>query len=529
VKPGRRPEPEASTLPLLRGARPSDRVLRFFREHLRHVKGEFRGQKIQPQRWVARDVIKPLFDTQTRDKRRQYRTCYVEIPRKNAKSTIAAGIGLYLLYYDDEPGAEIVSAAADRAQAAIVFDIAREMVESDPYLSKVTQVYRRELVVPSTGSKYQVISSEAYSKHGMNLHAAIIDEVHAHQDGGELWNVLTKGMGSRRQPLTFAITTAGYDRTEASLCWSLHEHARQVNNGTIDDPSFLGVIYGADLEADWKDPKIWAQANPGLGTTLKREYLEQECRRAQDMPAYEHEFRRFHLNQWTQSAVAWIPMAKWDRGAPPVDPEALRGRVCYGGLDLSATTDLSALVLVFPDEAGGYDVLPFVWCPREGIKIRSQRDHAPYDLWARQGFMTATEGDVVDYDAIRSEIQTLAQRYDIREIAYDRWNATHLVTQLQADGANPIAFGQGYQSMSGPSKGFETLVREGKLRHGGHPVLRWCVGNTVIEEDGQKNIKPSKKRSTERIDVAVALIMALGRAMLQAGPSVYETRGALIL
>jgi phage terminase large subunit-like protein len=529
LKRGPRPEPELSGLPALGGGRPSARVQRFFRRHLQHVKGELRGQKIQPQRWVVNDVLRPLFDTQLPDKRRQYRTAYVEIPRKNAKSTIAAGIGLYLLFYDGEPGAEIVSAAADRAQAAIVFDIAREMVEADPYLSKVTQIYRRELVVPSTGSRYQVISSEAYSKHGLNLHAAIIDEVHAHQDGGELWNVLTKAMGSRRQPLTFAITTAGYDRTEASLCWTLHEHTRQVNAGLIDDPSFLGVIYGADLEADWTDPKIWAQANPGLGTTIKREYLEQECRRAQDMPAYEHEFRRYHLNQWTQSAVAWIPMGTWDQGATPVDPEALRGKPCYAGLDLSTTTDLSALVLVFPDADGThYDVLPFVWCPQDGIRKRSQRDHAPYELWARQGHLIPTEGDVVDYDVIRAEIQALSVRYDLREIAYDRWNATQLVTQLQQDGANLVPHGQGYQSLSAPSKEFEKLVRAGALRHGGHPVLRWCVGNTVLETDAAANIKPSKKRSTERIDTTLALVMAIGRAVMH-GPSVYETRGALIL
>jgi phage terminase large subunit-like protein len=529
MKRGPRPEPEGSGLPSLGGGRPSERVGRFFRRHLRHVKGELRGQKIQPQRWVTKDVIRPLFDTQLPDKRRQIRTCYVEIPRKNAKSTIAAGIGLYLLYCDNEPGAEIVSAAADRAQAAIVFDIAREMVESDPHLSRMTQVYRRELVVPSTGSRYQVISSEAYSKHGLNLHAALIDEVHAHQDGGELWNVLTKGMGSRRQPLTFAITTAGYDRTENSLCWTLHEHTRLVNAGQLDDPSFLGVIYGAELDEDWKDPAVWARANPGLGTTIKREYLEQECRRAQDMPAYEYEFRRYHLNQWTQSAVAWIPMDTWDQGGTVVDVEALRGKRCYAGLDLSTTGDLSALVLVFPDDEGGYDVLPFAWCPAEGIRKRSLRDHAPYEQWQRDRAVIATEGNVVDYDAIRAEVQALAARYDLREILYDRWNATQLVTQLQQDGANLVPLGQGYQSLSAPSKEFEKLVKARALRHGGHPVLRWCVANTVLEQDAAQNIKPSKKRSTERIDVAVALIMALAGAMKSQGPSIYETRGALIL
>jgi phage terminase large subunit-like protein len=221
-------------------------------------------------------------------------------------------------------------------------------------------------------------------------------------------------------------------------------------------------------------------------------------------------------------------MDMWDKGATPVDPEALRGKVCYAGLDLSTTTDLTALVLVFPDQDGGYDVLPFVWCPADGIRQRSQRDHAPYEHWARSGQVIVTDGSVVDYEAIRMELSALAVRYHIAEIAYDRWNATQLVTQLQQDGANVAPLGQGYQSLSAPSKEFEKLVRAGALRHGGHGPLRWCVANTVLETDSAKNIKPSKKKSTERIDLTVALIMAIERAMRGGNrPSVYEQRGVV--
>src|SRR5262245_16910875 len=367
-----------------------DRAIYFFERYLTHVKGELAGTPLTLAKWQKRGILQPLFSVR-KDGLRKHRTCYVEIPRKNSKSTLGSGIALYTLFADHEPGAEIVSAASDRDQARIVFDIARSMVEASVELKRLCAIYRYEIVVPATGSRYRAISSEAYSKHGMNLHAAIIDEVHAHQDGGELWSVLTKGMGSRRQPVTFAITTAGYDRTETSLCWSLHQHTERQHAGLVDDPTFLGVIYAAPPDADWKDPKTWAKANPGLGSSIKREYLAQECRRAQDMPVYENEFRRYHLNQWTESARAWVPMGTWDRGAAPIDLDALKGRPCYGGLDMATNTDLSALVLAFPQEGGGYDVLAWAWCPATGMKRRVQHDHAPYDVWARHGDLLVTD------------------------------------------------------------------------------------------------------------------------------------------
>jgi len=551
-KPGPKAPPTLTELPYLgeKWTAPSERVINFFRYHLTHVKGELAGQPLVLADWQVQDIVKPLFDTRTPDLMRQIRTCYVEVPRKNAKSTLGAGLALYLLFADDEPGAEIVSAAADREQAAIVFDIAKSMVEASPVLKAMAKIYRREIVVPSrTGeSVYKVISSEAYSKHGFNLHGAIIDEVHAHQDGGELYGVLTKGMGSRRQPVTFAITTAGHDRKETSLCWQLHQRALRVKAGLTVDPSFLGVVYAAPDEADWTDRKVWAMANPGLGVTVKEAFLEQECRRAQDMPTYENEFRQYHLDQWTESVKAWLQMSKWDRGGKkPVDREALKGRRCFGGLDMATNTDLAALVLVFPDDdtaqdleklvltrehgggSPGMSVLVHAWCPQDGIRRRAQKDHAPYDAWARDGYLEATEGDAVDQETIRERILEYAAEFQIVELGYDDWNMGYLGPKLLADGLNLHPIRQTFKALSGATKMLERLVLKGLIRHGGHPVLRWCIANTVVAKDGPENVKPSKEKSPERIDLTVALVMALDCASRVEGPSVYETRGVLAL
>jgi phage terminase large subunit-like protein len=526
-KPGRKPPVllggELYLPPDLVGG---DRVVYFFERYLTHVKGELAGTPLALDPWQKRDILLPLFSVR-KDGLRKYRTCYVEVPRKNTKSTLGSGIALYMLLADHEPGAEIVSAAADRDQARIVFDIARSMVEASEELKRLCTIYRYEIVVPATGSRYRAISAEAYSKHGMNLHAAIIDEVHAHPNR-ELYDVLSMSMGSRRQPLTFAITTAGYDRTETSLCWALHEHALRVRAGLKVDPSFLGVIYAAPEGADWKDPAVWALANPGLGTSIKREYLEQECRRAQDMPVYQNEFRRFHLNQWTASDREWVPMDTWDCGNAPLDLEALKGRPCYGGLDMSTNTDLSALVLVFPQPEGvGYDVLAYAWCPETGIRRRSQRDHAPYDLWARDRHLLVTAGDAVDQEAIRQKILELRALYDIREIGYDDWNMGYLAPKLMADGLTLVPLRQTFKALSGATKHLERCVLKGELRHGGHPVLRWCIANTVVDTDGPENVKPSKKRSPERIDLTVALVMALERVLRNDQPA--WTGAALVL
>lgn len=508
--------------------RAAQAVVVFFEKVLRHTKGEWHGQPFRLMPW-QREILRTLFGWKREDGTRRYRTAYIEVPRKNGKSSLAAGVALYLLFADGEPGAEIYSAAADRDQAAIVFETAKEMVEASPILLQHAEIYKRSIVVTSTHSVYRVLSAEAYTKHGINAHGIIFDELHAQPDR-ELWDVLTTSTGARRQPLTVAITTAGYDRE--SICWEIHEYARQVRDGIIQDDSFFPCIIAADPEDDWLDPAVWARANPGLGVTVKMEYLEQEAQRARLMPAYQNTFRRLHLNQWVQQETRWLPLEAWDACDLPVDAKELEGKECYGGLDLASTIDVAAFVLVFPPTSEGepYRVLAFFWIPREHMIERSRKDRVPYDTWVRQGLITATEGDVIDYGRIVSDIDSLGERYHIREIAFDRWGAFQISQQLEAAGFTMVGFGQGFASMSAPTKELLRLVLDRKIAHGGHPVLRWMADNVVVRQDPAGNVKPDKQKSREKIDGIVALIMALDRAIRHRGQkSVYEERGIIVL
>lgn len=493
------------------------RALRFFEQCLTHSKGEFAGKHFQLLDW-QRAFIGRLFGTVRKDGLRQYRTAYVEIPRKNGKSELAAGIALKLLCADDEPGAEVYSAAGDKEQAALVFNAAKSMVEQNEALRRRLTIYRNAIVFPEKGSTYKAISAEAYTKHGLNASGIIFDEVHA-QPSRELWDVLNTSTGARRQPLTVAITTAGWDRN--SLCWQLHEHARRVLAGDVKDHSFLPLLYCADPEDDWSDPRVWAKANPSLGTTLKVEYMEAECERAKMMPSYENTFRRLHLNQWTENETRWLKLDDWNAcNGKPVDLEALRGATCYAGLDLSSKIDLTALVLYFPESKA---VLPFFWMPRDTLRKRMEQDRVPFDVWAREGHIELTDGNVVDQQVIRRRIGDLASRFQIAGIAFDPWNATQMSQWLQEDGATVWEMRQGFRTLSEPTKELERLVIAHDLAHGGNPVLRWMIGNVIVRQDENGNYRPDKAKSRGRIDGVVALIMALSRALVeekQAAPAI---------
>lgn len=509
----------------------AQRAVDFFARMLRHVKGELAGQPFILQQWQADDIVRPLFGWKRADGTRRYRRAYIEVPRKSGKSTISAGIGLYLLYADGEAGAEIYSAASDREQAAIVFDVARTMVEEKPSLKAVSEVYRRSIVVKRANSSYRVLSADAPHHHGLNAHGIIFDELHA-QPNRELWDVLTTSVGARRQPLIVAITTAGYDRN--SICWEVHDYALKVRDGIIDDPSFLPVIYAAPDDADWRNRKTWATANPGMGVTISEDYLAAECQRAIETPGYQNTFRRLHLNQWTEQSERWLDMATWDEGDEPFDAESLNGRECFGGLDLSSTTDLSAFVLVFPPLEDGerWKCLCWFWLPEENARKRADRDRVPYDVWGRDGLIELTEGNVIDYAWLRKRINELAgQKYQIKEIMYDRWNASQLVTWLTEDGATMVPMGQGFASMTAPTKELEKLVVGRQLQHGSNPILRWMASNVAVSQDPAGNLKPDKAKSTEKIDGIVALIMGIASAVRHQGeePSVYEERGVIVL
>ncbi len=475
----------------------------FFQENLTHSKGELGGKPFLLEPW-QKEYISTLFGTMNGNVR-QYRTSLLAIPRKNGKSTLCAGIALKLLF-DGEPGAEIYSCAADRDQARLVFEMAKVCVENSPKLRGRLRVFRNSIVREDTHSTYKALSAEAFTKHGLNAHGIIFDELHAQSDR-ELWDVMTTSTGARRQPLCVAITTAGFDRK--SICWEIWKYALAVQDGAIKDPTFLPAIYAADPKDDWTKPATWKKANPNLGVSVKLDDLRVRCKRAQDMPSEENTFRRLHLNQWTEQDTRWLRMDHWAQGNEPC-PVMLDGRECFAGLDLASTFDTTCFCLLFQLDDGRFWVEPHFWIPEDNMRERVKRDRVPYDQWAKEGKLHLTHGNVTDFDQVRADIMGLAKKYNVRQVAIDRWNATQLSTQLQGDGVNVLGFGQGYGSMSAPAKALEGLVVGGKLLHGGHPVLAWQASNVAIQSDHAGNIKPSKQKSNERIDGIVALTMALG-------------------
>lgn len=498
---------------------------------LKHTKGQWRGNAFDLLPWQDK-IIRDLFGTVKADGYRQYNTAYIEIPKKNGKSELAAAVALLMTCGDHEWGAEVYGCASDRQQASIVFDVAVDMVDQCPALKKRVKPVMsvKRLVYQPTNSFYQVLSAEAYTKHGLNVHAVVFDELHA-QPNRNLYDVMTKGSGdARTQPLFFLITTAGNDRN--SICFEVHQKAMDLLAGRKIDPTFYPVIYGIEDTDDWADEANWYKANPSLGHTIAIEKVRAAFQSAKENLAEENLFRQLRLNQWVKQSVRWMQMDRWDECAFPVDLNYLRGRVCYGGLDLSSTTDITAFVLVFPprDETEKFIVLPYFWIPEDNLATRVRRDHVPYDIWQQQGYIKTTEGNVVHYGFIETFIEELNTKYNIKEIAFDRWGAVQMVQNLEGMGFIVVPFGQGYKDMSPASKELMKLTMERKIAHGGNPVLRWMMDNIYVKTDPAGNIKPDKEKSTERIDGAVALIMALDRAIRNENKaSVYDERGILIL
>ena len=503
-----------------------------FIESLCHTKGTWAGKPFKLLDW-QRQIIQDLFGIVKPNGYRQFNTAYIEIPKKNGKSELAAAVALLLCCGDGEQRAEIYGCAADRGQATIVFDVAADMVRMCPALNRRCKILasQKRIIYTPTNSFYQVLSAEAYSKHGFNIHGVVFDELHT-QPNRKLFDVMTKGSGdARMQPLYFLITTAGTDTN--SICYETHQKAKDILEGRKIDPTFYPVIYGAGEDEDWTDPKVWMKSNPSLGETIGMDKVEAACESAKQNPGEENSFRQLRLNQWVKQAVRWMPMDKWDACAFPVNEEMLEGRVCYGGLDLSSTTDLTSFCLVFPpeDEEEPYYVLPYFWVPEDTLELRVKRDHVPYDLWNRQGYLETTEGNVVHYGYIEKFIERLGERFNIRDIAFDRWGATQMSQDLENMGFTVVPMGQGFASMSPPTKELMKLTLEKKIAHGGHPVLRWNMDNIFIRTDPAGNIKADKAKSTEKIDGAIAMIMALDRAIRcgnDTSGSVYDTRGLLV-
>lgn len=505
----------------------------FIETYITHVKGDLGGKPFLLLDW-EKDLVSNLFGWKEKETGyRRYREAFVFVARKNGKSALGAAIMLYLLIVDNEPGAELISIAADREQARMIFDTARFMVMQNPVLSQLVSPFRNAIVSKEGASVYKVVSSDAGGKHGGNLHGAAFDELHTQKDR-ELYDTIQTSFGARRQPLLLSMTTAGYDRT--SICYEVYERACQVRDGVIRMDWFYPAVYEALPSDNWESEKTWEKANPSLGDTIKIDYLRQEFEKAKNSPAYQNTFKRLYLNMWTSQETRWLDMAAWDAcGVDELDEKMLEGSIAYGGLDLASVSDVAAFVLDVPNEPGEPEMhtwIPRLFVPEEKLTNRAFKDRELYQAWVDQGYMIATPGNVIDYDYILAEIESLGERYNIKEIAFDRWGATQISQTLMNMGFTLVGFGQGYVSMSPPTKEVERLVLNGRLRHGGHPVMRWMADNVMTTTDAAGNIKPDKAKSRQKIDGIVAGIMATDRALRHATEppkSVYETRGLEVL
>lgn len=531
------------------------RAVDFFPTFLRHFKGEFAGRPFELLDWQRELLIAPLFGwKRTSDGLRRFRKVFVLIPKKQGKSACVSGLGLYLLHCDREPGAEIIAAAADREQAGIVFNEARDMNEASAALARRSETYRRAIVVPATRSSFKVVSSDVKGRHGPNIHALLFDEFHAQPDR-ELYDTLAKGVAARRQPIVVLITTAGDDQD--SVCYEEYEYAKRVMAGVIEDETYLPVIFEAKEEDDWRLPATWEKANPSIDVTVKRDYLEAECRAAIAEPRKQGAFKRLHLNVWTRTTEVWIPVEWWK--ACPRLPDSLAGLPVAGGLDLSSTTDLTAFVLVFRlppttaeapkvevaelDEKGApvkrvlsvnYDlaVVPYLWMPEERLRERSKEDGVDYGVWVRSGHLRTTPGSVVDYDFIfRAIADEIAPRFKVKQIGYDPWNALQFALQLEKAGFEAVEVRQGPRTLSAPCKVLHALTKAGRVHHDGNAAMTWCIANAAVKEDENENIRPVKTNPKKRIDGVVAAVTALSRLMVlpDRPASPYAYRGVRVI
>lgn len=491
-------------------AEEAGRIVNFIETALTHVKGELAGQPLRLETWQLAVVVN-LFGWRAKDTGyRRFRECLLYIPRKNGKTTISSAVANALLFVDGEPGAEIYCAAADTSQAEQLFSIAKVQVLRQPALKRVAKVYRSSIAIEAMGSFLKVISSEADTKHGQNAHGVVVDELHAQADR-RLVDVLSTGVGSRRQPLILYITTADYERA-GSICNEKHDYATRVRDGLIRDPQFLPVIYEAGKTDDWTSPEVWRRANPNLGISLKLEYVERECRKAQHDSANENTFKRLQLNIRTSQIDRWLPLIQWDACKETFTEGDLAGRECFVGIDLSSHRDLTACVLAFPEEtneAPRFYVLPYFWAPAKRAEQRQREERVPYQDWIDQGFLRVGGHEAIDQQLIFRDIVELLQRFRPRKIFVDPWQARAIMQALEELGYKVEEFRQvAYVAYNAPSKLLEASILDRRLVHNGHPILRWNADNVTRETDGV-NIRPSKKKSTDKIDGITALIAAL--------------------
>lgn len=483
------------------------RVLRFFRKFLRHIDGDLRGQPIEPLPWVV-DMVDNIYGVKCKsDGKRRYTEVYIEVPRKSGKSISVAALSLYELCFGEYRGEVIVGASA-RHQAKHLFDYAVDMVRGSPVLGKMLTIYKSHIYCKNTNSSFKVASRDGDTLQGTNPSVGIVDELHVQPDS-ELYDSMQQGQTLRKQPLMIGITTAGIVGKD-NFAWRMHERATAVINGRSQDDTLYAKIYGVPIDADWKDEANWKLANPIIETIPEKfDAIRKLFVKAMESKEQEFAFRRFVLNQWLQSESAWIADYDWmECGDPEQCIENYSNQDCWLGLDLSTNTDLTSISIVFKKD-GKPVLFNHCFCPAEGVKKRSRKDKVPYQSWVDQEYMTATAGNATDYDYILKYIEELNTKFRVVKIAFDRWGASYLVQKLQDMGLEVVSFGQGYATMSPATKTYERLVLRKELVHDNNPVLRWAMGNVTLEQDASGNIKPSKKRSIERIDPAVSSVMAV--------------------
>lgn len=515
----------------------------FFERHLRHTEGEWAGKPFRLAAWQRDSIIRPMFGWKRADGTRLIRVAWIEVPRKNGKTELAAGISALALVGDGEVGGQAYSLAVDKSQASIVFRKTQAMVAMSPELRKIMEVLKDSIYCPRLNSTFRPLSAGPQGKHGLSATFAVGDEVHEWPNG-DLADVVHKSTAARRQPLEVYITTAGI--SGVGYAWEMHELALQVQSGEVTDPTMLVVIFAAPQDADWTKEETWRAANPNYGVSPKPEYMASEAQKAARSPRLENEFRRYHLNQWTEQAIRWLPMgeAGW-KGctAEPGNsrlwsslPAKLQRRRCFGAIDIGITSDLSSLALLFPPEGEEtrYTLLWKFWLPEAAVESQGMARRARYISFRDAGALTLTSGNITDFAVLERDIVEASDQFDIAWIGIDPYNAADMMVRLQDSHGLPIQqFRQGMLSMSSPSKSFERLVTGSLMEHGSHPVATWMARNAVVETDANGNIKPAKGKAADKIDGIVAAVMALGGAQANSEPkkeaSVYETRGLLIL
>lgn len=513
-----------------------DKVIAAFRQ-LRHTKGRFAGQRFDPDLWQVAYMIAPVAGWVHRSPDsgawvRIITIAYFDLPRKNGKTTTAAGWGIYLTAADGEFGAQVVTAATTRDQAGFVFEPIRQLVNKSPGLKRHLRALKHRITHAATGSYFQPIANVGDAQHGADIHGAIVDELHLHKTM-DLIEALETGTGSREQPLIMYITTAdaGRRHTPYDEKRSLIE---KLAKGVLKRPTTYGVVFAAE-KPEYHDGQLvrgddpfaeatWRKANPGYGISPTKRYMVEAAEKAKDNPAELARFLRLHLGIRTKQETRYLDVDEWDVNAAMVDPVRLAGRECFGGLDLGSTSDLTALAWVFPDE-DSFDVMLRCWAPEDSLPDLDARTADAASGWVKQGWLTLTPGNVTDYDFIETQIERDRDAFLVKEIAYDRWNAQQIVNNLMSDGAPMVTMGQGFASMSAPTKDLQRLVKVGArvddggvpvkpiVRHGGNPLLRWMVDNFAVAMDPAGNVKPDKANAGDKIDGVVALIMAIARAV----------------